>query len=379
MIMLPKLYGLPSNGKKIKEWSIEVIENGNSAHIKRTHGYTDYKMQDSVKEISKGKNIGKKNETTPMQQATNEAKSLWKKQKESGYVENIKEIQCTETILPMLAHDFHKRENDIVFPCFVQPKLDGVRLLAKVTEDLNITFISRTGKKVLNLEHIEVELKIIIKKLPEAPCFPLHVDGELFTFDLPFEEISGIFRKIEKDNRVKKLKFHIFDIFSNNMTVFKDRLKQLTEMRNCIEKTRTNSLIIVETIDCHSKKEIQEHHGRYTVNQYEGLILRNKEGLYKPNFRSKDLQKYKEFVDEEFEIIGAQSGVGLEQDCAIFTCKNENKQEFSVRPRGSREIRKGYLKDIDNLIGKKLTVRYQNLSESGIVRFGVGISIRDYE
>ena len=376
--MFPKLYGLPSNGKKIKEWSILVSKEGNSAFIKRIHGYTDCKMQETIKEISKGKNIGKKNETTPFQQASNEAQSLWKKQIDSGYVENVDKLQLNEKILPMLAHDFHKREKDITFPCFAQPKLDGVRLLAKINSPTEIVFLSRTGKEMTTLNHIDLELKIIINKLPEQ-YFPFFIDGELFTFDLPFEEISGLFRKIDKDEKMKMLQFHIFDIFKDNTTVFSDRLIILNQFKTIIDKIKSNSLIIVDTIECESKEEISDIHGKYMLAQYEGLILRNKLGVYKSNYRSKDLQKYKEFFDDEFEITGAQSGVGLEQDCAIFTCKNKTGHEFAVRPRGTRELRKEYLKNIKNIIGKQLTVRYQNLSESGIVRFGVGIAIRDYE
>lgn len=377
--MFTKLYGLPSNGKKVKEWSIEVFEKDKSSFIKRIHGYTNCKMQESIKEISKGKNIGKKNETTSLQQATNEAQSLWKKQIDSGYVENLDNLQLNEKILPMLAHDFHKREKDIIFPCFAQPKLDGVRLLAKVNSSTDISFISRTGKDITTLNHIDLELKKIINKLPKQN-FPFYIDGELFTFDLPFEEISGLFRKIEKDEKILKLHFHIFDIFKDNVSIFSDRLVTINQFKSIIIKLKTiKFLVMVDTIECNSKEDVSEIHGKYMVNQYEGLILRNKCGVYKSNYRSKDLQKYKEFFDDEFEITGAQSGVGLEQDCAIFTCKNKAGQEFAVRPRGSRVLRKEYLKNINDLIGKQLTVRYQNLSESGIVRFGVGIAIRDYE
>ena len=376
--MFPKLYGLPSNGKKVKEWSIDVYEVGSSAFIKRIHGYTDCKMQETAKEILKGKNIGKKNETTPLQQATNEAKSLWKKQIDSGYVETLDNLQSNEKILPMLAHDFHKREKDITFPCYAQPKLDGVRLLAKVNSPSEICFLSRTGKDMTTLNHIDLELKKIVHKVPDQ-SFPFYIDGELFTFDLPFEEISGLFRKIDLDDKIKKLKFHIFDIFKDNVSIFTDRLATMNQFKLLINISKSKSLVIVDTIECNLKEDISEIHGKYMLEQYEGLILRNKLGVYKSNYRSKDLQKYKEFFDDEFEITGAQSGVGLEQDCAIFTCKNKAGQEFAVRPRGTRELRKEYLKNITNLIGKQLTVRYQNLSESGIVRFGVGIAIRDYE
>ena len=367
------LYGLPSNGKKIKQWSIQVEKTANGAVIKRFHGYVDCKITESEKEITKGKNIGKKNETTPLQQAINEATSIWKKQIESGYKENIEELQTKTQLLPMLAFDFNKREKDIVYPCYIQPKLDGVRMLVKVTKS-GIECISRTGKKFENMQHIENDLKAL-------QLMDVYYDGELFTTEIPFEEISGLCRKQDKINEILKLKFHIFDVFSEDQLQipFKERYLMLNGLEISISKKKINNIVFVPTSVCKSKEEMLNYHSKYILESYEGVILRNECGDYKPGFRNKHLQKYKEFQDEEFEIVGAESGVGLEQDCAIFICKNKNNKEFSVRPRGTREVRKEYLRNIENLKGKSLTVRYQNLSESGIVRFGVGIAIRDYE
>jgi DNA ligase-1 len=377
MTKFPCLYGLPSNGKRIKEWKIEVYSENETglSFIKRTHGYQDCKMQESIKEISKGKNIGKKNETSSIQQATNEAQSLWKKQKENGYVEDVNHLSKMNVVLPMLAHDFKKREKDIKYPCIAQPKIDGVRLFTKVTENSVVCF-SRTGKEMQNLEHIK---KDILDLFPSKKGRkPFYIDGELFSFDFPFEEISGMFRKQETDPNIQKLKYYIFDFYSQDdpNATFENRLKYMNSWDDNMFK---RSLVLVPSIICKSKDCIISQHYVNVSDGFEGLIIRNTDGIYKPNYRSKDLQKYKEFQDDEFEIVGAQSGEGLEKDCAIFTCKNASGNEFQVRPRGSRILRKEYLKNIKNIIGKQLTVRYQNLSEAGIVRFGVGISIRDYE
>ena len=50
-----------------------------------------------------------------------------------------------------------------------------------------------------------------------------------------------------------------------------------------------------------------------------------------------------------------------------------------MRPKGSVEKRQQMFKDLEKIIGKELTVRYQELSEDGIPIFPVGIVIRDYE
>ena len=66
----PLLYGKPSNSDKIKTWKVIVSEKDNIGIITRKHGYENFKIQESEKQILKGKNIGRKNETTPLQQAT---------------------------------------------------------------------------------------------------------------------------------------------------------------------------------------------------------------------------------------------------------------------------------------------------------------------
>jgi hypothetical protein len=103
--------------------------------------------------------------------------------------------------------------------------------------------------------------------------------------------------------------------------------------------------------------------------------------MYTPNLhRSKDLQKYKDFMDSEFEIVGGKLATGLEEGCIVFRVKTEDGKEFEVKPKGTREMRREWARDMDNIVGKMLTVRYPLLSEDGIPCSGaVGIAIRDYE
>lgn len=368
----PLLFGNVSRGTNTKQWSIsvQIHEESGSAHVIRKYGLVDGKQTESCKMIFQGKNIGKKNETSAFQQACNEATSLWKKQKEKGYVE--KNTQLTERHLPMMAHDFSKRGKDInMFTAFAQPKLDGVRLMINT----NLEKISRTGKSIEILDHLNNDLKKLFCQLNEDD---IHLDGELFTFDLTFEEICGCFRQSKNvdSKKVHKLKYHIFDCYlpSQPKMPFSERFLML---QNAFQNF--DSLILIETVTI-KDQNINCIHEKYIHEGYEGLILRNSEGAYKPNFRSIDLQKCKCFQDDEFQIADVKEASGNDIGTAVFVCilKNGN-ESFAVRPRGSRELRKIYLSNKQAYIGKYLTVRYQNLSENGIPRFPVGIAVRDYE
>ena len=86
------LYGLDKKDS-FKVWSIRT--EGDELII--VHGKEGGKMQ-TKREIVKGKNIGRANETTPAEQAELEAMSRWRKQIDKGYRETKEEL----TELPLL-------------------------------------------------------------------------------------------------------------------------------------------------------------------------------------------------------------------------------------------------------------------------------------
>ena len=161
----PTLYKRTKCGKKWQIWSVSVqsLEDGTCV-IRRTYGLEHGAMTESIKEVNQGKNIGKKNETTVFEQACAEAKSMHTK-----YV-TIHKYTETKTennkeLFPgaMLAHSFDKQSKKIMFPAFVQPKLDGVRMIAVYDVSTNsVVCYSRTGKiysSVSFAEHNEFNKK----------------------------------------------------------------------------------------------------------------------------------------------------------------------------------------------------------------------------
>ena len=109
---------------------------------------------------------------------------------------------------------------------------------------------------------------------------------------------------------------------------------------------------------------------------YEGIMLRNAAGVYRANYRSNDLQKYKEFMEDEYRIIDFKEGEGRDAGAVIWVCETADGKEFTVRPRGSFEQRREWFNDGDSYIGKNLTVVYQELTEDGKPRFPVAKAVR---
>jgi len=393
MASFPELQGEAQTGK-IKSWSIRVLERDNAGVIETTHGYVDGKKQVNEKVISVGKNIGKKNETTPLQQAVSEAKASWIKKKESGYAPigitttvsditdgvakvNLNKDESDEddsgrgkgidkdVPSPMLAHDYLKRGKSIKFPCYAQRKYDGTRCVAISGKGL----FSRNKKRYPHLDHIVAE----INKLPST----IILDGELYSDTLTFQEIVGIVKRetLKEGDQEKQvqIKLHVYDII--NGLPYEERYANLQILFN---KYKFKHLVLVKSDICESEEKIKELHAQYVAEGYEGLMLRNKTGLYK-NSRAVDLQKFKAFETDEFKIVSYKEGEGLEAGCVIWVCEAENGLQFACRPRGTREEREVLYSDGKKYVGKKLTVRYQEMTDSNVPRFPVGIAIRDYE
>ena len=85
------------------------------------------------------------------------------------------------------------------------------------------------------------------------------------------------------------------------------------------------------------------------------------------------------YTDAEFEIVGFKSGKGQDANTIIFTCKTKDNKLFDVRPKGTLEERKEMLLNGESYLNKNLTVKFFELTDRGVPRFPVGISLRDYE
>jgi ATP-dependent DNA ligase len=402
----PTLFGESSQGKR-KVWSIRVdvrdVDGVTAGVIVSQHGYENGKMVVAERVVTVGKNLGKKNETTPVQQAISEAQSSWNKKKDAGYAPSVPtgaegavsavsasmNVGCAASSsasdtdvasahsapvltgaakapLPMLAQDFNKRGKSIVFPCFAQKKLDGVRCVAMPN-----ALFSRNGKKFPHLEHIRDEIAALNGSLV--------LDGELYSDELTFQEIVGLVKKetLRGADAEKMAKIHlcVYDMIVEGVAN-KDRNARLTAL---FAANSSKALRMLPTEICEKREDIKALHAKYVAEGYEGLMLRNMAANYRVGVRSTDLQKYKEFEDSEYTVTGFKEGDGAEKGCVIWICKTDKNQEFAVRPRGTHEERAEIMKNAQSYVGKKLTVRYQELTTDGIPRFPVGISFRDYE
>ena len=365
------LYTKDKSGK-VRYWKGEVLEEEGMIFISKKFGQVGGKETETRTEIKSGKNTGKKNETTPLEQAHLELKSIIKKQMSAGYVKSLAELDDRILLLPMLANKWETMSHHISEPFYVQPKLDGVRMLVG-RHNGKLLMLSRTGKPVKHMDHIAKELEW----LPEGTF----LDGESYNHDITFEEITGMCRtSLESSAAVKSLdriQFHVFDMFSLKKTdePFIERLENL----KTFFKKRMNSVKKVPTMLVESKDLIYDWHKEFTKDGYEGVMIRNPLGKYHLADRSNHLLKLKSFETAEYRIVGAEAARGRDTGTVVWVCETAKGQTFSVRPRGTVEQRRSWLAEKNLHVGRMLTVQYQNLTPEGLPRFPVGLTFRDYE
>lgn len=272
----------------------------------------------------------------------------------------------------MLAHEFSKHKKKVEFDghVFIQPKLDGQRCIAWRDGD-DVTLLSRKGKPINGLNHIRQQL---LKVLEEGDIF----DGELYHHELTFQQVISFVKKSQPGS--EQIEYHIYDVISDKpfhervIPVF-HRIRPLAHELTHIKEVTT--LRIVKEGD-DALAVIKEHHDIWVSNGYEGAMIRHGGCEYRQGARSDKLLKFKEFQEEEFEIVDVVPN-GRYDDMALFVCKTAAGAQFSANPMGSEEVRRQYLLDRDQLIGKQLTVRFFELttSEPPVPRFPIGVGIRE--
>ena len=359
---------LYQKGKKgeIREWS--VWTEGDTAFSE--FGLVGGKLQ-VTSYVCAAKNEGKTNETTPEQQAILEAEALYIHKLERKYSKTIEE---TEEIsrLPMLAHSYDKSKHDVT-GWYVQPKLDGVRCIA-MWEDDHIVLLSRQGK-VYNVPHISEELESF---LPKDTIF----DGELYVHGSSLESTISLVKKYKPESI--NLEYHVYDaplVMGAENLPFKERyLTYVALIVVHTETYKTNPKVIGVLSKITKTGEEQETcFGENLEAGYEGSILRNPESTYVWKHRSKDLLKVKQFVDEEFEVIGYKEGIGRMKGAIIFTCKNNTNpdQTFDVLPKTTIENRAKMFENGDSYIGRKYTVKFFDRTDNGLPRDPIGLAFRE--
>lgn len=271
---------------------------------------------------------------------------------------------------PMLACSKIPNLEDIKYPVFASPKLDGIRCL--IGPDGKA--YSRNLKLIPN-KHIQRILQEL--NLPQ-------LDGELM--------IKGDFNSVQSAVMSQEGKpnfyYNIFDVFAIGVP-FKQRNEHVGKFCDQQSNIRLRWLehYIIET-----KEELFEFWERCLYQGYEGVIVRDIYGPYKQGrstMREGYMLKLKKFFDDEAEIISYEelmrnTDTSTKQLANLYGANmlgalvvKWKDKEFKIGSGFDETTRKQLWQNPEALIGKQVTFKYQEVSKYGIPRFPVFKAFRD--
>lgn len=387
-----------------KIWEIQVIDQIDYAIIQIRHGSDGGKITVKNETISFGKQ-GR----TPLQQAVSEAEGRIKKQVDKGYREDKAELEELP-LLAMLSGDYNKIPKRIKWALgvHVPDKFDGVRCLVKCGIGGGITLESRTGQPY-DVPHLTNEL---VWYMREGDV----LDAEIYLHGYVLQDIISAVKRTDTQAKIdaaqKKLdkhdatgqngtdahwylkwaelraeleeaelihmlrpnlELHVFDVPSEKP--WYQRLLDLKEY--AVRFYDLGKVKLTKNPIAFSEEEMKVLHKDAVRRGYEGVMLRNKMGMYESGKRSADLQKYKEFVDDEFEILDI---LPAKDEGSVYLLKNNLNELTFTCTMGDMAARAKALEEKHLYIRKYMNLKYQSRFKGTLLpQFGTGEYIREGE
>lgn len=410
---------------------------------------TDYRLGENGEPASykpaiykAGKNIGKKNQTNAVTQALLDAYSKYRKRITSAAASEAasqgkeeaepgKSAESAQKLYPPMAgkrFESYNKEIDFSKEVYVQPKYDGVRLVAtpiwhkadsassgqigQGTQDMEIILYSRFCRLYKRMYHLRDELSKFFRAIfqaivgqamlaQQAEPPQIYLDGEFYTHGKRLQDISGVSRrelepKSEKDEP-EKIDYYVFDMFMPNRLdmTFPERKAMLDtwfSQNKWLKYTRQAPSVRVK-----SMADVEAKYKDFLAQKFEGLILRLPlpYKLSYNNYRSDGIIKMKPEYDSEFTVVGYTTGQkGKAIGLLIFIFKTDDGKEFkaTIKNISEDESRDLYnrMEEVQgngqtyfekHFLGRKLTVAYQDVSKDGkpVRAHVINLVPREYE
>lgn len=263
-------------------------------------------------------------------------------------------------IRPMLAHHY-RTPADFCYPYFwLQPKLDGIRVLI------------HKGTRIISRDGIELHpnrLQHIRAALAKLPVTDLILDGELYCHGMPLQKINSRARVTSSTAHEDEsaLSFCCYDLIA--AAPFGFRYVQFA--CEFLPAFGTSAVCSVPTHITVSHSHATKLHAHYKAHNFEGTMLRNPVDDYRQTDlvenRVRSLLKRKDVLDAEASAIGYCVGdEHLADRISSLHLQLPSGITFWAGSGLSDAQRLAYKDNPDLFMGKKVRVEYERPSVAGI-------------
>ncbi|CAB1282937.1 DNA ligase, phage-associated [Xylella phage Cota] len=254
-----------------------------------------------------------------------------------------------------------------------QPKYDGCNMVA-LFDGATVDFFSRTGEPVLSVPHIEMAMATFPNMTPGAYF------GECWAPDLPFNEISGLFRRQTADEDTCRLQFAIFDFITPeewddgvSTVAYGNRVARMTPQLSAIPQALNPIWLagsfghIAETWANTTAQDVCNK--LVEAGGYDGLILRDPYGHWRKGDRGTggEIIKIKRKLSFDLRVVGFEPGKGKHAG-KIGSLIVEFRGQRMGAGTGLRDDERDVAQFENNWLGKIVEIEAMDYSADGLLR-----------
>jgi hypothetical protein len=361
---------------RIRQWDARVEEN---------EGHVTVITNTGVKggTIKAHSSLAKKTPTMgPLASGIARVTNAETKKLSDGYFPTIQEAKDYNPNRAMLLHRWDKYSAKMVYPCFIQPKLDGVCGMY-VDDATDPHFKSRENNRFPKLDDYAKRISAFLTAVNGSKRSQMDSHGELYVHG---RKVSEIVEAIKGDNQkvLDELMFFTFDYMEGDAKNkgYKKRLQEGSKFYNW--GNPASPVEPIRTLIAQNAEQVDEHHDIFVKLGYEGVVASAIGGDgYLFDRRTYSKLKKKQLFTEEFDIVDIVHDDYEGKEMIKFHCKTGDGVVFAVVPEWSHEKRaEAYKEHVSGdtvFIGKPATVEYRSMTKYNTPFHSVLIAVRDYE
>ena len=262
---------------------------------------------------------------------------------------------------------------------YVQPKLDGDRCRALLPAKGVVLLLSSEEHDIVSVPHITYEL--------EKAGLPVgtELDGELYKHNVLHQDVHSIVgRTINIHDDFESIEYRVFDLPSHERPYMyrMEKLKELFEVY--FKGNKYIKIVDTDMIKDANGDKILQRMQEYTLDNYEGIIIRNPAGLYTRK-RDTNIMKFKPKKEDTYIIVGYEEEISIHGErkdtLGALILQSDEHQIFKVGSGSflTRERRKELWENRNHIKGNMAHIAYQTLTARRVPCFPVLISILSIE